>query len=258
MEDDVHREGQAELPSPSASLRSSSGARVARDSSARSARPLWMLPGRDRCPARRAPARRSLRERDAARDEVRRRARAPCAGDEHLEVLPRERLAAGEMDLHDAERLGLAEDAAPLFGRELVRRARRVGRVRAVRALERAPVRELGDERVRARRFGSRASIIARAAPCRGARTRTRRRRCSIAPPWGALGSRDELVGDVAHRARAVAALRDRGRGCRSARARAPGRGSCTCPRGDRSLRRAFFASLGMNERRSRHRRSRL
>ena len=56
------------------------------------------------------------------------------------------------MQLHHAELLGLAEDAAPVRRRQLVLSREVVDRVRAVRAAQRAAIRELGDERVRARR----------------------------------------------------------------------------------------------------------
>ena len=58
-------------------------------------------------------------EGDAARDEVGVEAGRARAGDELLEIAARERLAAGEVHLHHAERGGLGEDAAPVVGGEL-------------------------------------------------------------------------------------------------------------------------------------------
>jgi hypothetical protein len=71
--------------------------------------------------------------------------------DELLEIVAHERLAAREVHLQDAQRRRLAEHALPRRRVELVRVLVELERVRAVAARKRAPVRQLGDERVRPR-----------------------------------------------------------------------------------------------------------
>src|SRR5439155_951500 len=73
----------------------------------------------------------------------------PGALDEGLQIVPEERLAPREVELDDPELLGLAKHAAPVRRVEPVRVAPVVHGVRAVHAAERAPVRQLGDERIR-------------------------------------------------------------------------------------------------------------
>ena len=85
-------------------------------------------------------------ERDAGRDEVRIELRRPRRADDRGEIASRRRLAAGEADVHGAERGGFAEHAAPGVGVERVANCREILRVRAVRTAQRAAIRQLGDQ----------------------------------------------------------------------------------------------------------------
>jgi len=67
-------------------------------------------------------------------------------GDELFEIAADERLAAGESELQRPELTRLREDALPIACRELGLLAREVDRVGAVRAVERAAVRELREQ----------------------------------------------------------------------------------------------------------------
>src|SRR3989442_2630302 len=86
---------------------------------------------------------------DTARDEIGVEVDGPGALDEGLQIVPEERLATREVELDDPELLGLAKHAEPVRRVEPVRVAPVVHGVRAVHAAERAPVRQLGDERIR-------------------------------------------------------------------------------------------------------------
>src|SRR5262249_30472524 len=92
----------------------------------------------------------------AARDEVDVELARARLGDELLDVVAHERLAAREVDLQDPERRRLAEDALPRRPVELGGVLVELDGVRAVAALERAAVRQLRDERVRSGRLDRR------------------------------------------------------------------------------------------------------
>src|SRR5688500_6004802 len=62
------------------------------------------------------------------------------------QVAPRRGLAAGEMDLQYAHLCGLRHEAAPFLRRELVAGSVQRQRIRAVRALQRAAVRQLREQ----------------------------------------------------------------------------------------------------------------
>src|SRR5206468_7143010 len=79
--------------------------------------------------------------------------------DQRLEVLPDQRLAAGEVQLDHAERLRLPEHAEPVRGAEPVAMAREVEGVRAVHAAQRTAVGELRHQRVRPRPVARHASL---------------------------------------------------------------------------------------------------
>src|SRR5262249_10604930 len=73
--------------------------------------------------------------------------------DEGLEIVAHERLAARQVQLDHAEVLGLAEDPKPGRRIQLAVVPPVVERVRAIDAAQRAPVGQLGDQGVRARRL---------------------------------------------------------------------------------------------------------
>src|SRR5438132_2737781 len=87
-------------------------------------------------------------ERYPAGDQVAVEVERTRLSDERLEIGSQQRLAAGEVDLHHAQFLGLAQDTLPVGLVERVVVASEIDRVRAVDAMEGAGVRELGDERV--------------------------------------------------------------------------------------------------------------
>ena len=89
---------------------------------------------------------------DAAGDQVDVELAGARGGDQLLEIVAHQRLAAGQVDLQDAQRRRLGEHALPVGGPELVAAAVEIDRVRAVGARERTPVRQLGHQRVGARR----------------------------------------------------------------------------------------------------------
>src|SRR3989442_1004849 len=96
---------------------------------------------------------------DAARDEIGVEVGGGGALDEGLQIGSEERLAPREVELDDPELLGLAKHAEPVRRVEPVRVAPVVHGVRAVHAAERAPVRQLGDERIRT-------VLVAHGSPC--------------------------------------------------------------------------------------------
>ena len=113
--------------------------------------------------------------RDAAGDEVDVEVALPGRRHQRLQILAHQRLAAGQVDLHDAERGGLGEDARPVVGRQLRVVARKLQRVGAVRTRERTAVGQLGDQRVGARDLVGRHGF----APAAGRGPRARRRNAS-------------------------------------------------------------------------------
>ena len=121
------------------------------------------LPRREVRPKAREPL---PAQRDAARDEVGVEVEGAGLLDERFQVASQQRLPPGEVQLHDAQVLGLTEDAAPVRGVEPVAVAGEVDGVRAVDAPKGAPVRQLGDQRVRARLVTHRRGGPARARPC--------------------------------------------------------------------------------------------
>ena len=86
----------------------------------------------------------------AARDQVGVEVEPPRLPDEGLEIIADQRLAAGQVELDDAEVLGLAEHAEPGRGVELLSLPGVVERIGAVHAAQRTAIRQLGDQRVRA------------------------------------------------------------------------------------------------------------
>src|SRR5262249_49582012 len=97
-------------------------------------------------------------EGNAAGDEVRVEIELARAGDERFQIVPHERLATGQVELDDAQGLGLAKHPEPGGGVELVGVTTVVDRIRAVHAAQRTAIRQLGDQRVRTRRVGHGAS----------------------------------------------------------------------------------------------------
>src|SRR5690606_30150277 len=83
---------------------------------------------------------------DAGRDQVHVVAERVRLRDEVLEIVPRERLAAGETELHGAERTRLAQHTEPVVRRKLGPRRAHVDRVVAEDAMKRTTVRELAEE----------------------------------------------------------------------------------------------------------------
>src|SRR5438132_7812320 len=72
----------------------------------------------------------------------------------------------GEVELHDTEFGGLAEDAGPGIGRQFVRARGKFLRIGAVDAVQGAPVSEFGDER---ERIGNKHQIAVLRSSSRGA-----------------------------------------------------------------------------------------
>ena len=68
------------------------------------------------------------------------------ARDQFGQIRARQRLASGEVKMQNAERGGLAENAQPVGGRELFFARRQLQRIRAVHAVQRAAVRDLGNQ----------------------------------------------------------------------------------------------------------------
>ena len=90
-------------------------------------------------------------ERDPAGDQVGVEIEPSRAFHQRFQIVAQQRLATREIELHDSERLRLAEHTQPVVGGERVGVAGPVGRIRAVRAAQRAAIGQLGDERVGAR-----------------------------------------------------------------------------------------------------------
>src|SRR6185437_10606478 len=94
-------------------------------------------------------------------DEVGIEAEAVRGRDQDLEILPGERLAAGETELHRSQCPRLLEDAQPLCGLELGADGAEVGRVVAEDAVQGAAVGQL--EKQPERRSGARGDRLAHA-----------------------------------------------------------------------------------------------
>src|SRR6266404_9294672 len=90
-------------------------------------------------------------ERDPAGDQVGVQIEPSRAFHERFQVVAQQGLATREIELHDPERLRLAEHTQPVVGAERVGVAGPVGRIRAVCAAQWAAIGQLGDERVGAR-----------------------------------------------------------------------------------------------------------
>ena len=146
------------------------------------------------------------REQRPGGDQRRVQAGLARTGAELDEIAAQHRLTAGERQLQDAEPPRLAERADPVLGLQLpaVPLAADVERVRAVRAVQRTLVGELGDQRgrsrghrpralsrparrpARERRRGRRHRRSARRARSRCRRASARRRTARAPPPrWG-------------------------------------------------------------------------
>ena len=82
----------------------------------------------------------------AGADEIDVKSRGTGGTNEFDDVRAGERFAAGEVCLEDAEFGGFAEDAGPCLGSELVSARLHFERIRTVDAVERASVRQFGDE----------------------------------------------------------------------------------------------------------------
>jgi hypothetical protein len=72
-----------------------------------------------------------------------------CAGgaDELSQIFAGEGFSSGEMDVEDAKLGGLLKDALPIFGGEFFFGAVHLEWIRAIEAVERAAVSDLGDQR---------------------------------------------------------------------------------------------------------------
>src|SRR2546430_9029034 len=97
-----------------------------------------------------------LRQAVSRRDERRVEPDLVCCRDELFEIGAQQRLAAREAELEYAQRLGLAEHAAPVLGAELVAKPApgELQRVRAVGTLQRTAIGQLREEPQRLRHHG--------------------------------------------------------------------------------------------------------
>jgi len=95
------------------------------------------------------------RKPDSRRDQVRVQTRLACACDQLTQIRTRQRLASGEVQMQNAERGGLAENAQPVGSRELFLARSQLQRIRAVHAVQRAAVRDLGNQGQRIRHYQS-------------------------------------------------------------------------------------------------------
>src|SRR5262249_23074445 len=99
--------------------------------------------------AGRAKADQSLAaERNAARDEVRVEVELAGRLDQLLQVVAKERLAPGKVELDHAQLLGFHQHAFPGCGGKLGRMRREADRIGAVGAVKRAAIGKLGHQRV--------------------------------------------------------------------------------------------------------------
>ena len=85
-------------------------------------------------------------ESEARGDEVGVESRGARGSDQFRQIGAGQRFAAGEVRVQHAEFAALLEHARPLLGRELRFRARQFQRIRAIDAVQRAAVRDFGDE----------------------------------------------------------------------------------------------------------------
>ena len=93
------------------------------------------------------------RKADAGRDQVGVETCLPRACDHFDQIGTRQRLASGEMQMQNSEPGGLAENAQPVCGCEFFLARAQLQRIRAVHAMQRAAVRNLGDEGQRIRHY---------------------------------------------------------------------------------------------------------
>ena len=108
-------------------------------------------------PGRLQLSRALAREQGAGGDQRRVQTRLPRGRAQLVQIAAQHRLAAGQGQLDDPQLARLAERADPVAGLELVavRIPADVDRVRAVRAVQRALIGQLGDQRERPRRAAS-------------------------------------------------------------------------------------------------------
>ena len=132
-------------------------------------------------------------ESHAAGDQVDIHAMRAGPGREELQVASLQRLAAGQVGLQHSESAGLAEDVKPRGSRQLLRRRSQLRGIRAVRAVQRASVREFGEQTERrcATRDGLssgwRSGVCSCAGDCRiGGRAACRGRQ-SVGVTWTGL-----------------------------------------------------------------------
>jgi hypothetical protein len=85
-------------------------------------------------------------EAEARSDEVGVESGCARGGDQFSQVGPSQRFAAREVRVQHAEFAGLLEDAGPLFGGKFLLRARQFQRIGAIDAMQRATMRDFGDE----------------------------------------------------------------------------------------------------------------
>ena len=83
---------------------------------------------------------------DAGSDEVGVEARGARAGDEFGQIGPSQRFASGEVRVQHAELARLLENVDPFCGGKFRTRCGQLQRIRAIDAVQRAAVRDLGDE----------------------------------------------------------------------------------------------------------------
>src|ERR1700686_1374592 len=95
------------------------------------------------------------RKPDSRGDQIRVQTRLPRTFDQFGQIGARQRLASGEVQMQNAERGSLVKNAQPVGGRELFFARCQLQRIRAIHAVQRAAVRDLGNEGQRVRHWES-------------------------------------------------------------------------------------------------------
>ena len=86
------------------------------------------------------------RKPDSRGDQVRVQTRLPGALDQFDQIRTRQRLASGEVKVQNPERGSLVENAQPVRSCELFFARSQLQRIRAIHAMQRALVRNLGNQ----------------------------------------------------------------------------------------------------------------
>ena len=96
-----------------------------------------------------------LVEADARGDEVGIKSRGARGGDQLCQIGPHQRFAAGKVRMQHAQLAALLKDAGPLAGGKFRLRSGQLERIRAVDAVQRAAVRDFGDQGERRKQFSN-------------------------------------------------------------------------------------------------------